>query len=172
VFPDCTRLNVRAATAARFTGSFSAKAFLTVLSLTVLSLTVLSLTVLCFAASACSQPALSISDPQIRELIPGRTMTVAYFVLANPSAEALTISGAESTRADAIEMHTTILTDGNTAMRRLTEVEVPAGERVVFAPGGHHLMVFGVTDIDGPFPITLSFTNGKRITAVFSKLAL
>lgn len=127
--------------------------------------------------TACSQSgALSVSDPEIRDLVPGRDTTAAYFRITNNTSESVTLTGAQSEFARAIEMHTTAKTSSDNgdrvSMRRLDNVTIPAGESVDFSPGGHHLMVFGVSELTQPFPITLTFVSGKRIAVSFSKLAL
>ena len=124
-------------------------------------------------ASACApvEP-LAVEEPRIREPTPGRTTTAAYFTLRNNSGAAVTLVGAESSGASSIEMHTMVEREGRVGMRRVPEVTVEPGGSVDFAPGGLHLMVFGVERLDEPFPIELVFADGKRMPAAFAKLSL
>lgn len=122
--------------------------------------------------SACSPSEVSVEAAQIREMVPTRDTTAAYFQLYNPGPQTLVLIGASSSAARAIELHTITNKDGKLSMRRLPEVTIPAGERVSFAPGGHHLMVFGVKQLHEPFPIQLQFKNAPPIDVEFSKLPL
>ncbi len=122
---------------------------------------------------ACGQPdPISVSDARIRELVPGRTTTAAYFSLRNHSGAPLTLTGAESARTSSIEMHTMVTSGDRVGMRRVPEVVVEPGASADFAPGGLHLMVFGVEDLQAPFPITLIFADGTRLPVDFTILSL
>ncbi len=129
--------------------------------------------VIAVLTSACApvEP-LELEEPRIREPTPGRTTTAAYFTLRNNSGAAVTLVGAESSSASSIEMHTIVERDGRVGMRRVPDVTVDPGASVHFAPGGLHLMVFGVERLDEPFPIELIFADGKRLPAAFAKLSL
>ncbi len=122
---------------------------------------------------ACAQPdPISVSDARIRELVPGRTTTAAYFSLRNHSGTPLILTGAESARTSSIEMHTMVTSGDRVGMRRVPEVVVEPGASADFAPGGLHLMVFGVEDLQAPFPITLIFADGTRLPVDFTILSL
>ncbi len=122
---------------------------------------------------ACTQPdPIGISDARIRELVPGRTTTAAYFSLHNHSGAPLTLTGAESARTSSIEMHTMITSGDRVGMRRVPEVVIEPGASADLAPGGLHLMVFGVENLEAPFPITLIFADGTRLPVDFTILSL
>lgn len=121
--------------------------------------------------TACSAPAeIQISDAAVRALIPGRDTTAGYFVVRNNTDTAITLLGASSSAARAIEMHRTVITEDRVRMQRVADVNIPPGERVEFARGGLHLMIFGVKDFPEPFPITLQFNNNRQVAVSFSKL--
>ena len=125
------------------------------------------------ALDACTAPdGVVIDDARIRDLIPGQDTTAAYFTATNHGDHTITIVGATSNRARALEIHETFAKGDGVAMRRLKRVEVPGGATVRFAPQGKHLMVFGVSELVSPFPITLILANDERIEVSFSKLAL
>jgi copper(I)-binding protein len=132
----------------------------------------LVLAVVALCAAGCARDPIEVRDARIRDLPPGRDTTAAYFVLHNHSGETVKIVGASSKRARAIEMHTTTRDGDRVAMRRLEAVEIPSGASAAFAPGGQHLMVFGVTQVTAPFPISIELEDGRRIEVSFSKLAL
>lgn len=133
---------------------------------------------LCAALALCAcQPVPSVADQtlgvhnaQIRALLPGRDTTAAYFTLSNHTDHAVTLTGAHANQARAIEMHETVLRGDSVSMRRVEQHCLASGEVVRFEPGGKHLMVFGVVEINEPFEITLQFDNDEQLTASFSKL--
>ncbi len=122
---------------------------------------------------ACAPPdPIDVSDARVRELVPGRTTTAAYLTVHNHSGAPLTLTGAESDRTSSIEMHTMVTRGERVGMRRVTEVVIEPGASAEFAPGGLHLMVFGVEALDAPFPITLVFADGTRLPVDFTILSL
>jgi copper(I)-binding protein len=74
-------------------------------------------------------------------------------VAGNPAAAYFTIHGGknpnrliaiDSPAAGSTELHQSMKTGGMAAMQRLDGVDVPAQATVAFAPGGYHVMLFGV----------------------------
>ena len=63
-----------------------------------------------------------------------------------------------------IELHSMTMTGGVMSMAKLDTVRVPAGASTAFAPGGNHLMIFGLSGGPRTLPITLVFGSGKRLT--------
>jgi copper(I)-binding protein len=99
-------------------------------------------------------------------------MTAAYFTLENRSPAPFVLTRVESPRARAVEIHT-IVRDGDLArMRRLTEVVVEPGATVRFAPGGLHLMIFGVMEPLDPFTATLVAADGQQFEVHFTTITL
>lgn len=94
-------------------------------------------------------------------------------VPGRPSAGYLTIDGGgqpdrlvAATAAGArIELHSMSMAGGIMKMAKLDSVAVPAGASIAFAPGGNHLMIFGLADAPKSLPITLEFASGARIVA-------
>ncbi|MCG8443090.1 MAG: copper chaperone PCu(A)C [Caulobacterales bacterium] len=104
----------------------------------------------------------------IRPPLGGRDVTAAYGRLHNPTDMDDRLLAAASPSASSVEIHTT--EDDGDVMRmvKLDGVDVPAGERVVLAPGGMHFMLFGVA---GPLtpgqsvPLTLTFERAGEVEA-------
>lgn len=67
--------------------------------------------------------------------------TAAYMELTNNSDMALHLVGAASPVAGAVEFHETTIENEVMRMRPVDALEIPAGESVVMAPGGLHLML-------------------------------
>lgn len=130
---------------------------------------------LLFAVSllAACAPAvdLQVENGEIRALLPGRDTTAGYFSLTNHTATAVTLVGATSGEARAIEMHRTVVKDDRVSMQRVPEVQIDPGQTVAFERGGLHLMIFGVERITEPFPVMLQFADGRQVAASFSKLS-
>jgi copper(I)-binding protein len=115
---------------------------------------------------------LQISDARIRALAPGQDKTAAYFDTHNAGTAAITLVGAETAVARAVEIHQ-ILRDGDMVrMRRQPEVVIPPGETVRFAPGGLHLMIFGVSSAVDGAKFTLILKDGRRVHARFREMPL
>ncbi|MEZ7819066.1 MAG: copper(I)-binding protein [Candidatus Azotimanducaceae bacterium] len=113
---------------------------------------------------------LKVSDANVRGLLPGRSMTAAYFTLTNNKPTAITLKGAKSVSAGAVEMHTVEMQAEQMRMRPLTEVVIASGQSATFASGGHHLMLFNVEAIDEFMTITLLFGDGTELPVEFSKV--
>lgn len=119
--------------------------------------------------AACGQGAASIAvdDTQYRAPLGASGIGVAYFSITSPEADR--IVGVSSPQADHIEMHTSVSEGTQVSMKRLYEVELPAGKPVIFGPNGMHLMVFSPKPLaDGAtFPIQIDLQSGRSETFSF-----
>ena len=114
---------------------------------------------------------IRVTEARIRAVVPGRDMTAAYFTIENRGQTPFVLTGVESTQARAIEIHT-VERDGDMArMRRLPQIAVEPGALVQFAPGGLHLMIFGVSEPLDPFTATLVSADGQRLEVAFETIA-
>jgi copper(I)-binding protein len=125
----------------------------------------------CLAALTARADELVIDEARVRELIPGRDTTSAYLRVTNPGPEPVTISGAESPSARAIEFHVTERDGDMLRMRRLPSVTIAAGATVSFEPGGRHLMLFGVGNLADQVSIQLVLGDGTRQEVGFTRVA-
>jgi len=99
---------------------------------------------------AQAAPAGSLSGAWIRALPPTQSMTAAYFDIRNSGDTPLTITGATVAGASSAEIHVTREEDGRTRMERLTTLTVAPGQTESLAPGGKHLMLFGLERMPSP----------------------
>ena len=79
-----------------------------------------------------------------------------------------TLTGVASPLASRIELHASSMAGGVMRMDALPAVLVPAGGSVVFAPGGNHLMIFGLRGdlkAGATVPLTLHFKTGATLRA-------
>ena len=84
----------------------------------------------------------------------------AYFTVGNESSAPARLVRVEIVGAQKTEMHQT---SGGT-MGPLPQVDIAPGQRVIFAPGGRHVMVFGLAPslaIGGSSQIIFHFQDGK-----------
>lgn len=101
----------------------------------------------------------------VRTPAAGRDVTAGYVSL-RAGAEDDQLVGASSPIATRVELHT-MEDDGEVMrMRQVDAIDLPAGETVSLAPGGDHLMLFGVdtASLDGEVDITLEFASGATST--------
>lgn len=142
----------------------------------------------CFtlAATACGAPSepaseapvpapqsatLEISDPWAPPTPGGVDISGGYLSISNATAEDDRLIAAVSPRAERVEIHEMAMDGDVMRMRRIEALVVPAGEAVTMAPGGMHLMFFGVTEpfTDGEqIPVTLSFERAGEIQALLT----
>jgi len=105
--------------------------------------TALALSLLLAACGGAASPDPVVSDAWVRlPAVPGRP-GAAYFTVAGGT-EASRLVAVESPAAGRIELHRMAMQGRAMTMQRLDGAAVPAGQRVRFAPGGDHGMVFDV----------------------------
>ena len=69
------------------------------------------------------------------------TMHAGYFMLTNHTADTLELISVSSDHYGQIEIHKADMVDGLSSMRKLNKLAVLSHEKVVFSPGGLHLMM-------------------------------
>jgi hypothetical protein len=112
-----------------------------------------------------------ISDAWVRALPPGQPNTAAYMTITNPGVTAVRIVAARTELAARAEIHTTREVDGYQRMEQLKVVDLAAGQSVSFAPGGVHLMLFGLTHMPVPgdeVPLCLQLAEEGEVCTVAS----
>ena len=84
-----------------------------------------------------------------------------YFVIDNPTSADDSLLSVSSDVAEAVEMHMTMMKNGNMQMVPQKEVPVPVGQ-TEFKPGGLHVMLIGLKQDLNPgdtFSVTLRFRS-------------
>lgn len=102
----------------------------------------LGLLVVATAAGGAAPAGLQAHDAWIREAPPGATAMAGYVRLHNGTTEALRCDAASGPDFGAIELHRSVIEDGQSRMLRNQVIELPPGRDAVLAPGGLHLMLF------------------------------
>ncbi len=111
-------------------------------------------------------PEIALSKAWVRLPAGGRDVTGGYLVIENRGGADVLLS-ATSSIAEEIELHEHVMEDGMMKMREISDLNVPKKGQLVFAPGGLHLMMFGVTDLSlgQEVELVLQFErSGKRST--------
>lgn len=121
------------------------------------------LALLCAAAFAQTTPPLvQVEDAWARMSVSGQKASGAFMRLT--AREPLSLVGASSPVAGAVEVHEMKLEGDVMRMRALPSLALPAGKAVEFKPGGYHLML---QDLKAPLlrdtqiPVTLLLRDAK-----------
>lgn len=96
----------------------------------------------------------------VKALPPGQTRAAVYLLLKNKSKTTHTLNYVHTPIAENVEVHRTIYEDGVMRMRQVKHLSINPNEKLVFEPGGYHLMLFGVSEeltVGQTFPLTMEF---------------
>jgi len=124
------------------------------------------------ALAACGQradmatPKITLSKAWMRPP-PGRRDTSAAYLIIQNEGGADTLVSVSSPLADEVQMHISEMKDDVMSMRREESVPIPAHGTVTYAPGGRHLMVFGIHDgvkAGDKLTLTLTFKRAGTMT--------
>lgn len=110
---------------------------------------------------------LVVDHPWARATIGTARPGVAYVTIVNEGETADALVGVETPAAARVHIHETRKDGGMMRMVPLARLPVPAGGRVVLAPGGTHLMLMGLKrplEVGGTLPLTLIFEKAGRLT--------
>lgn len=118
------------------------------------------------ALSACQQPKdVSANKAWVRLAAVPSNPSAAYFTLKGGPKDA-TLTGVSTTVAVRSEMHESMNAGGVMSMAPLKLIALRAGGEVSFAPGGKHVMLYGLkAQAGGSVPLTFTFADGKTLTA-------
>ncbi|HEX7848599.1 MAG TPA: copper chaperone PCu(A)C [Sphingomonas sp.] len=117
------------------------------------------------ALSACQQPKdVSAGKAWVRLAAVPSNPSAAYFTLKGGPRDA-TLTGVSTAAAIRSEMHESMNAGGMMSMAPLKLVALRAGGEVTFAPGGKHVMLYGLkAQAGGSVPLTFTFADGKTLT--------
>lgn len=85
---------------------------------------------------------VAISEAWVRASAPGQKVGAAYMTLQ--SAQAMKLVYVESASADEVEIHSMTMNNGIMKMRQLDALDLHPNKPEKLAPGGFHLMLFGL----------------------------
>ena len=118
-------------------------------------------------ASGCNQTPsteVEVTNPVVRlPAVPGRP-GAGYFMLTAPQ-DRVALTAVTTPAAERVEMHETMAEGTMASMRPVRRIEV--GRPIAFAPGGRHLMLFGVSPelkAGDTTDLTFQFEQGAPVT--------
>ena len=121
---------------------------------------------LCSLATGVIYAKIIVTDATVRLLPPGVPNTAAYFSIQNSSDTTQILIGASADFATKAEIHNHIMVNDMMRMEQQSEVIINPGQSVQFAPGGLHIMLFGLKQplIEGQsVAISLQTKDGESI---------
>jgi len=108
---------------------------------------------------------LTVEAPRARIIMASRP-GAAYMEIHNAGGEDDRLVSASSPVTERVELHTHIMEEGVAKMRRVEGIDVPAGGHASLAPGGFHVMLFGLTGemaAGDMIPLTLTFERAGTL---------
>ena len=113
---------------------------------------------------------INISLPFTRATLPNAPVAGGFLTIENTGTESDRLISLTSEIADETQIHEMAMQGDVMKMRPLTEgLEIPAGETVVLAPGGFHIMFMGLkqTLVEGEtITVTLTFEKAGTVDVV------
>lgn len=112
-------------------------------------------------------PEVEITSAWARPTANTRTPGGVFLTLTNHGREAVTLTGAKSDIARMAHLHHTGNKGGMMTMDMVDTLVIEAGKSVRFAPGGHHIMLMGLSEklTKGiTFNLTLTFKEADELT--------
>jgi hypothetical protein len=91
--------------------------------------------------SRLTEVPVSVTDAWIREAPPGAQAMAAYMLVVNPTKKGLSLTGVTSPAFEEVQMHVSEVKDGMAHMKQVPGFTLSPGARLVFKPGGNHLML-------------------------------
>ena len=129
-------------------------------SIAAITVALLLAAVTCVVADPVPAP-LTVRDAWARATPPGAGVAAAYLTIVGGAVPDRLV-GAGTSMAAMTRIHSVAESDGMARMREADDIAIPAGERVVLAPHGLHLMLM---DLKQPlvagqrFTVTLTFAH-------------
>ena len=118
------------------------------------------------AACQPAKQAVTVDNAWVRLAAVPANPSAAYFTLKG-GAKDETLTGVAAPAAMRAEMHESMGKGGMMTMTPVKLVAVRSGSTVAFAPGGKHVMLFGLKPDVAPgtsTPLTFTFASGRKFT--------
>ena len=119
---------------------------------------------------ASEEAGVSVRDAWVRESPPGVAMMAGYMELRNNTSRPQTLVAASSSGFEGVMIHRTVVKDGMASMVHASQVKLKPNASLIFAPGGHHLMLMNpkrTLRAGDPVVIDLEFRGGLVLPVAF-----
>ncbi|HUP08948.1 MAG TPA: copper chaperone PCu(A)C [Caldimonas sp.] len=126
------------------------------------------------ALHAADPASITVVRPWARATVPGAANGAVYMTLRATGSAPDRLVSAKSPVAESVELHVHKMEGGVMQMRAVEAIDVAPGKPAVLAPGGLHLMLFGLRHslVEGStFPLTLDFERSGTVTIEIPVLA-
>ncbi|OOV86166.1 copper chaperone PCu(A)C [Oceanospirillum linum] len=113
---------------------------------------------------AMAASTVDVKNPYARAVPPGQSNSAIFMMLKNNSAAEVRLIRAQSSVADAVELHTHTMDQGVMKMRQVSEIAIPGNGMTHLKPGGYHIMLIGLKQnlFEGQkISVKLYFSNGS-----------
>ena len=120
---------------------------------------------------------ITVEDGYVRAVPPVSPTSAAFMKLTNTGESAHQLKSAESGISEFVELHThTMGENGMHEMRKVEQIELPAGETTELKPGGLHVMFINLRnplEPESQVDVKLNFEDGssKQLTLPVMKMA-
>jgi len=111
-----------------------------------------------------------IRDAWIREAPPNTATLAGYMVLENPSDKSQSLASVSANAFGRVMIHRSEQKNGMAHMTQQKQVIIPANGKVVFAPGGYHLMLMHPgrpLHADDQATVNFVFADKSKLSVIF-----
>ncbi len=115
---------------------------------------------------ASAPAAVEVENAWVPQPPPGADVAAAYFTLHNPGRERAVLVEVSSPVASEVMVHQTSVVAGQSRMRMVERLVIPAGGTVRLTPGAIHVMLEGLRKpllVGEEVPLVLRFASGQEI---------
>jgi periplasmic copper chaperone A len=117
------------------------------------------------ALAGTAAETVRIGAPYVRAVPQGQPNSAAFMTLTNTDGQAHRVVRAESPAAEVVELHEHQMVGGMMQMRKVEQIDLPAGQTVDLQPGGLHVMLIQLTKelvANDEAAVSLVFEDGSR----------
>lgn len=111
---------------------------------------------------------LVFAGATVRLPVAGSGTAAGYVEIRNLAGQGVVLTGAASSVASRVELHTMEMDGDMMRMRQLESVELAPDESVRFERGGRHLMLFDVSDAPDSVEVVFETSDGERLPVQFA----
>jgi len=116
-----------------------------------------------------SDKPVTFSDPQARLVGEHKTVALLYFTISNPGDTVYLINKVSAPQCKTLEASSAMEEPGNPDTTLFSHLALPAKTRLVFPPGGFHLICRGLPEnAHGSLPVTFTYLKGNPSQLTFN----